>query len=386
MSILSRFACFAVVAFAAGVTTSACFVAPPASSECVRLGSEGGTVQLDGMVLEIPSGALADERVVCASVVDASVATSVPTLTPLVELTPPDTALSRPARLALRPHFDVTGRAVALYGSRDGDRFIPTPAIVDRDIIGSISFFGRFVGGDAPVGDGGVVVTDPPGPNEPNPGPCSVTNCAGCCAEGVCLSGTSNTNCGGGGNACTTCTGTSYCLNGACRSPAACDSTNCAGCCEGDLCLPGTSSSKCGKSGAACAACSAPNVCSQNVCQHPNTVDAGTPVDAGTNPACNASNCSGCCSGTLCLPGASAANCGHGGGACVTCLSPNTCQMGACQPASDAGAACSAANCNGCCAGTICVPGTSSSQCGSGGNNCTTCPAGYACDGTFCVP
>jgi hypothetical protein len=38
-------------------------------------------------------------------------------------------------------------------------------------------------------------------------------------------------------------------------------------------------------------------------------------------------------------------------------------------------ASCSSANCQGCCAGTVCQPGTSNAQCGQGGVACVACPA-----------
>lgn len=95
--------------------------------------------------------------------------------------------------------------------------------------------------------------------------------------------------------------------------------------------------------------------------------------------------CAGCCVGPLCVdfPSQNNSACGNGGNSCAPCAS-GTCNMGACQVV----ATCTAANCNGCCQGTLCVPfgGQNASQCGLGGSACTACAANNSCNSGVCSP
>jgi hypothetical protein len=88
-------------------------------------------------------------------------------------------------------------------------------------------------------------------------------------------------------------------------SPSRCDAHTCPnGCCSGLLCMPGASIGECGANGAACADCGFGHYCDNQECV----------------AVCETRSCwSGCCSGTDCLPGNTDANCGGYGMACVTC-------------------------------------------------------------------
>ncbi len=302
----------AVVLALAGLLPSACFVAPEGDSTCARIGALGGTLQLEAVLVEVPPNALPVEQMLCASLLPDVTPPGIPALTQVVELTPIETTFQRPVRLSLRPLVDVTGRSVSLYESRDGVRYTASNAVADGDIISSILAFGRFVGGDT-INSGPFVPTQPP----PDVGPvhCDATNCNGCCIDGICLPGTSSANCGEAGAACSACSAPDTCFQHACQNPfdasapIDCGPHNCNGCCVGDICLPGTSLSNCGSYGQACSVCEQPNLCHSGTCQ---------PVsDAGA--ACSAANCNGCCQSGICLPGTSLGSCGSGGNTCTTC-------------------------------------------------------------------
>lgn len=98
--------------------------------------------------------------------------------------------------------------------------------------------------------------------------------CTGCLTQGLCVSGTSPSNCGVGAASCTICPPTAgeckkaVCQAGKCGIDDASDGASCSGgkclsgsCCKGCIsgssCLPGTSSSACGKGGVNCASCPA---------------------------------------------------------------------------------------------------------------------------------
>lgn len=114
----------------------------------------------------------------------------------------------------------------------------------------------------------------------------------------------------------------------------ACGPAECDGCIDADgTCIePGqTSQSQCGADGVVCIACMANQTCnSAGLCENipPVATDGGTDGgDGGENTACNASNCNGCCAGDICLPGTSSSNCGTAGGACGACTTPAICQV-----------------------------------------------------------
>ena len=138
------------------------------------------------------------------------------------------------------------------------------------------------------------------------PGSCNATNCPdGCCSGSACINRTTNSQCGKGGNTCTSCGSTQTCESGTC--------TPCSGCVDLNtgLCTSGTTNTSCGKSGNYCQTCntSSGQACTNNVCQ---------------GGGCNASTCpTGCCDGLTCIRPADYTNfkCGSGttGGACVSC-------------------------------------------------------------------
>ena len=89
-------------------------------------------------------------------------------------------------------------------------------------------------------------------------------DCSGCCTDdGRCLPGTSELQCGWGGQACNECADNQQCRQaaggGQCR---ACGPENCSGCCtlEG-TCLAGTSDDACGTFGETCVGCPFPGYC-----------------------------------------------------------------------------------------------------------------------------
>jgi hypothetical protein len=113
----------------------------------------------------------------------------------------------------------------------------------------------------------------------------------------------------------------------------------------------------------------------------PDGGDAGTKGDSGT-PACTASNCNGCCAvnGT-CLLGTDSSGCGVNGAACAVCGNGQVCALGVCTAAQ-----CLPSNCNGCCdSNGSCRAGTIASACGAGGASCAACVGGQACSAGACV-
>ena len=133
------------------------------------------------------------------------------------------------------------------------------------------------------------------------------------------------------------------------------------GCCGLDGGTAGTSDTACGFAGQPCVDCTAialrcvpamSGVDGGGVC---GSLDAGTEPDGATG--CGPANCAGCCAANVCLPGTSASNCGSHGLACAQCtVGGVTCARagaagGACigSGGNDAGAGCGPDNCAGCC-------------------------------------
>ncbi len=172
-------------------------------------------------------------------------------------------------------------------------------------------------GGSATGGGGGSTGG---GSGNTDGGTCGPANCPnGCCsATGVCITNTTPSRCGVGGNACTSCMMGNTCVSGACTPCTGCIDIN-TGACQG-----GMSNDKCGKMGGFC------QTCDQAAGQ---TCNGGTCFGGTT---CNASTCAGCCNGNNCvLPAAQMTNqCGQGaaGAACVGCFNGATCDTdaGAC--------------------------------------------------------
>ena len=95
---------------------------------------------------------------------------------------------------------------------------------------------------------------------------------------------------------------------------------------------------------------------------------ASVSIDFDDGTACGPMSCpTGCCSAGMCMPGNTTSGCGTGGGACQQCAPGQSCSGGTCT------STCDAASCpNGCCAGATCVVRTVSA-CAPGGAACAAC-------------
>lgn len=91
--------------------------------------------------------------------------------------------------------------------------------------------------------------------------------------------GAATCNAGSCGVACDP--GYAPCASGCCAVTPTCGPSNCGGCCSNGTCLAGTSQSACGTGGGACAACNAGSSCNAGVCA-PIVVQ-----DGGGGPACD---------------------------------------------------------------------------------------------------
>lgn len=102
---------------------------------------------------------------------------------------------------------------------------------------------------------------------------CNASNCAtGCCQNNQCITTLTNTACGTGGNACVACQGGQICNTGtgACQNQApTCSASTCPnGCCQNGQCITTLSDTACGKGGGACSTCnSASQQCDTNTGQ-----------------------------------------------------------------------------------------------------------------------
>jgi hypothetical protein len=63
-------------------------------------------------------------------------------------------------------------------------------------------------------------------------------------------------------------------------------------------------------------------------CATDNGGSAGNTSGGSTTVSCRPGNCAGCCTGNLCVGGTSSLACGSGGGTCGYCSSPNICLSG----------------------------------------------------------
>jgi hypothetical protein len=217
---------------------------------------------------------------------------------------------------------------------------------------------------------------------------CDPSKCAsGCCGATGCLSGTTSTACGFGGQSCTDCTALGLdCVapmagetgGGVCGSleagttadgAPACGPATCAGCCAGSICVAGTTMASCGSHGLACQQCTGTNM----TC----VAQGAAGACVGTGASCNPSNCSGCCdSNGICQDPTDIGACGTGGMSCQFCLPGQACNSGECQTTSG----CGPYNCPGCCQGNTCLSGSlDKAACGSAGAQCQSCS-------TTCIP
>lgn len=146
-----------------------------------------------------------------------------------------------------------------------------------------------------------------------------------------------------------------------------CNAATCpGGCCDvAGLCQSGAALTQCGTGGEACQDCQAEGF---SVCD-PTQHACGTPV-----PVCNFTTCKGCCVGNTCFGGGDQTTCGMGGGNCQDCAAnspPEACVGGQCVQQT----VCDPQTCSGCCAGNSCLPGNSSTACGTQGQQCVSCLA-----------
>jgi hypothetical protein len=171
-----------------------------------------------------------------------------------------------------------------------------------------------------------------------------------------------------------------------------CDPSKCgSGCCGPTSCLPGTSLTACGFGGQACTDCTMLGLdcvspmagVTGGVC---GSLEAGTTADGA--PACGPATCVGCCAGSLCVAGTTNASCGSHGLACEECTGANvTCMAqggaGACV---GMGASCGPSTCSGCCdANGICQDPSDIGACGTAGTSCQFCLPGQACNSGQCL-
>lgn len=215
-------------------------------------------------------------------------------------------------------------------------------------------------------GDDGAGMTGSEPTSPTNPMSDETGGCEGCLdAAGACQPGSFNEACGGLGEACMACEGSTVCAEGVCIEPPSCNPDNCDGCCDGNTCVPGNVPEACGQNGGQCSSCPNNASCDAGVC----------------NLACEDS-CDGCCNGNECVDfdELSVDDCGVGGAACQPCGNGFECVSGECVST-----AC-ISTCGGCCDGDQCLAGDSQSSCGSSGALCQACGVNTVCEDTGCVP
>lgn len=131
------------------------------------------------------------------------------------------------------------------------------------------------------------------------------------------------------------------CVNAKCVCVSGANSL-CLGCCEGSTqCAPGNTISACGAQPNQCSVCSTSNPCLTPICSS-LTHTCTTAVKLN---------------GTSCVTGGTSGRC-YSGGCCTGCWNAQT---------------------------SSCLLGTSITACGTGGNACLTCAAGYICSAGKCV-
>jgi hypothetical protein len=207
--------------------------------------------------------------------------------------------------------------------------------------------------------------------------------CNGCCQDNNCLAGTADNECGQNGGTCSNCAAMGQTCDpklGCAGAP--CGPGNCNGCCVGNKCLMGTDPDSCGQKGQQCQDCKATGtMCSPVVPGQPGGACVG-------QPSCSPANCQGCCTGNTCAPGTDQTVCGLAGQQCQDCRvigAGATCNLvppagGVCRPPR-----CGPDNCKGCCLGDQCVDGSSDpNSCGVGGAMCAPCGANSMCVNGMC--
>lgn len=145
------------------------------------------------------------------------------------------------------------------------------------------------------------------------------------CLNGQCVCGNTGGPCGAGLN----------CENGQCVCKIG---GRCTGCCAGNSCVSGTSVSQCGTGGNACKSCVDNNECTSDACnagQCNNTALSTTTTCNNNMGKCfQGSCCLGCIGGNACQPGTNNSYCGTGGNNCSTCETANSCKEPSCATGS----------------------------------------------------
>ena len=213
---------------------------------------------------------------------------------------------------------------------------------------------------------------------------CNPDTCGGCCDdEGDCRTGVEVSACGIGGYACVNCSSfnaTCNASNHQCGATQACGPATCPnGCCDDKgTCVSGTNDSACGTGGQACSWCPPDSACDPYYQQCVGMQE------------CGPWNCSGCCDyyGS-CNWGGESWACGVGGNYCQDCSSMGlSCDpySYSCQQTEE----CGPWNCDGCCDYYgYCNWGGDDWACGWGGNYCDDCwSMGAVCDPyqAACIP
>lgn len=124
-------------------------------------------------------------------------------------------------------------------------------------------------GDDEPGRDGGNVYPDfnTTFVDTGGGGGCGPASCTGCCQGTTCVSVTTASACGYGGQACQQCQPGQTCPAGIC-SGGACSASSCPnGCCDSSgQCQSGSATTACGSGGESCKTCSSSEECSKGKC------------------------------------------------------------------------------------------------------------------------
>jgi serine/threonine protein kinase/formylglycine-generating enzyme required for sulfatase activity len=136
-------------------------VAPPTVAPgSAQVGPAGGVVELDGVMVLIPGGALEEERTILIARTDDQPPTGVKALSPIFRFTPADTEFRTSAKLTIPFNGDADTDA-ALYWKRPGGEFekLSTGAVAGGSLASPLDALGTgFVGtgtaGAASAGDG----------------------------------------------------------------------------------------------------------------------------------------------------------------------------------------------------------------------------------------
>lgn len=218
----------------------------------------------------------------------------------------------------------------------------------------------------------------------PEAGACGPSTCpSGCCdARGTCRTGLDTQACGGGGKQCSDCIANGFTSCEATTKSCARSTTQCnAATCATGCCAVVGGQTQC-LSGTEANACGTNGQSCQQCSAQGRTCDTRSRTCSASK--CDATNCNGCCVGDTCLPGTDALACGVRGAQCTSCQAQGrVCRAqagggGQCEGAPT----CSPANCGGCCNGDTCVDGSDGAACGKGGQACQNCLV----QGQVCIP